>query len=95
MIRNVSQVWLLRGFLLIGKMFQFDTMFMFLMSILMIIGIFEGYSIRKNDIIYHHDLEKAPKALQPSKVICFFVGPVYFFNFIGNWSTTQGEMKLF
>ncbi|KAL5250002.1 hypothetical protein ACHWQZ_G015921 [Mnemiopsis leidyi] len=70
--------------------FQFDTMFMFLMSILMIIGIFEGYSIRKNDIIYHHDLEKAPKALQPSKVICFFVGPVYFFNFIGNWSTTQG-----
>ena len=70
--------------------FQFDTMFMYMMSILMIIGIFEGYSVRKNDIIYHFNLDKAPKALQPSKVICFFVGPVYFFNFLGNWSVTLG-----
>ena len=77
----------------INSSFQFDTMFMFMITILLIVGIFEGYSIRKNDIIYHYDLEKAPKALQPSKVICFFVGPVYFFNFIANWSATQGSLS--
>ena len=30
--------------------FQFDTLFMFVITIIMIIGIFEGNSIRENDI---------------------------------------------
>ena len=37
-------------------------------------------------------MEFAPKSLEPNKVVCFFVGPVYFFNWVGNWSqSTQGE----
>ena len=30
--------------------FQFDTLFMFVISVIMIIGLFEGHSIRENDI---------------------------------------------
>ena len=67
-------------------------MFMFMISILQIIGIFEGYSVREHDVIYRYNTEKAPKALRPNKVICFFVGPVYVFNFLGNLSATQGKI---
>ncbi|KAL5265669.1 hypothetical protein ACHWQZ_G006405 [Mnemiopsis leidyi] len=68
--------------------FQFDTLFMFVVSILMIISIFDGYSIRecdiRNTVIAKHKSVRAPK------VFTFFVGPVYFFNFIGNLIASKG-----
>ncbi|KAL5271911.1 hypothetical protein ACHWQZ_G000189 [Mnemiopsis leidyi] len=68
--------------------FQFDTLFMFVISIIMIISIFEGYSIRDNDLKISEIAKH--KAIRTPKVFAFFIGPIYFFNFIGNLIETEG-----
>ncbi|XP_063691715.1 uncharacterized protein LOC134824012 isoform X2 [Bolinopsis microptera] len=68
--------------------FQFDTLFMFVISIIMIIAIFEGNSIRECDVRFTKVAKH--KAIRTPKVFAFFVGPVYFFNFIGNLIATEG-----
>jgi len=64
--------------------FQFDTLFMFIISLISITAIYEGLSIRDNDVKYSRVATQ--KTVRPIKIFALFVGPVYFFNFIGNLS---------
>ncbi|KAL5246920.1 hypothetical protein ACHWQZ_G018954 [Mnemiopsis leidyi] len=68
--------------------FQFDTLFMFVISLLMITAIYEGISIRDHDVRYSRIADQ--ETFRPAKVFAFFIGPVYFFNFIGNLNATSG-----
>eukprot|EP00116_Pleurobrachia_bachei_P011396 sb/3471658/ len=71
--------------------FQFDTLFMFVITIIMIVGIFEGYSVRENDIKVSRIAKH--KAIRIPKLFAFFIGPVYFFNFMGNFTASGTSSK--
>ena len=63
--------------------FQFDTLFMFVISQYIIAALIDGNAARK-DVFNARFGKSKRKSIRVPKLFLFFLGPAYGFNFVGN-----------
>ena len=72
--------------------FQFDTLFMFVISQYVITALVDGNAVRKTtykDGSNVVDITRPIKSIRSPKLFLFFLGPAYGFNFLGNLDATE------